>query len=197
MQHKVAEQIIGAMKGLDQAIGQLDISLRKIDDDDERRRMLRVLLGVYADAHTYIALPVVSQFPDLILDSEAPIPPRLNFRPGLPVRRGGRSSISREVTIHDERMFLPGIVAEDTAQDIRGQVAQVLAKIQDVLEANGSGRTRILSVLIFLAEMKDAEIVNLAWDDWIVAETSPARSIVQAKLRDPNAKIEIMAVAAL
>jgi hypothetical protein len=57
MHRKVAEQIITAMKGLDRAFGQLDISLREIEEEDERRRMLRVLIGVYADAYNYITLP--------------------------------------------------------------------------------------------------------------------------------------------
>lgn len=197
MHRKVAEQIIAAMKGLDQVFGQVDIALREIEEEDERRRMLRVLMGVYADAYTYITLPVVSHFPDLNPDSEPPIRPRLNFRPGLPVRRITPGPRSSEATVHDECMYLSGVVPDDTSQDIKGQAQQVLAKIKTVLEKAGSARTNILSTLIFLADMDDYAAVNAVWDDWIVAQASPARSVVQAKLRDPRAKVEIMVVAAL
>src|SRR5579872_3823489 len=130
MERKVAEQIIAAIRGLEQVFGQVDVALREIEEEDERRRMLRVLIGVYADAHTYITLPVVSQFPDLNPDSEPPIRPRLNFRLGLPVRRIGRGARSSEATVHDECMYLSGMIPDDTSQDIKGQVQQVLAKIR-------------------------------------------------------------------
>ncbi|HEY4168809.1 MAG TPA: RidA family protein [Reyranella sp.] len=197
MHRKVAEQIIAAMRGLDQVFGQVDIAVREIEEEDERRRMLRVLMGVYADAYTYITLPVVSDFPDLNPDSEPPIRPRLNFRPGLPVRRINPGARSSEATVHDECMYLSGVFPEDTSEDITGQTRQVLAKIKALLEKNGSARTNILSAVIFLADMDDYAAMNAVWDDWIVAQASPARSVVKAKLSDPNAKIEIMVVAAL
>ena len=159
--------------------------------------MLRVLIGVHADAYNYITLPLVSQFPDLNPDTELPIPPRLNFRPGLPVRRIGPGRRSTEATIHDECIYLSGMTPEDTSQDITGQTKKVLAKVKALLENAGSGRTTILSALIFLADMNDLAAMNAVWDDWIVAEASPARAAIQAKLSDPNAKIEITVVAAL
>ena len=195
MHRKVAEQIIAALKGLDQTFGQVDIALREIEEEDERRRMLRVLMGVYADAYTYITLPIVSEFPDLNPDPELPIRPRLNFKPGLPVRRIGPGARLSEATVHDECMYLSGVVAEDTSQDTTGQTQQVLARIKALLEKSGSGRTNVLSALIFLADMDDYAAVNAVWDEWIVAEASPARTVVQAKLSDPKAKIEIMVVA--
>lgn len=197
MQRKVAEQIIAAMKGLDQVFGQVDIALREIEGEDERRRMLRVLMGVYADAHTYITLPIVNDFPDLNPDPEPPIRPRLNFRAGLPVRRIGPGVRSSEATVHDECMYLSGVVPEDTSQDITGQTQQVLAKIKALLEKNGSARTNILSALIFLTDMDDCAAVDAVWDGWTIAQASPARTTIQAKLSDPKAKIEIMVVAAL
>jgi|SRR5689334_4734609 enamine deaminase RidA (YjgF/YER057c/UK114 family) len=197
MHRKVAEQIIAAMKGLDQVFGQVDIALREIEEEDERRRMLRVLMGVYADAYTYITLPVLSHFPDLNPDSEPPIPPRLNFRAGLPVRRITPGTRSSEATVHDECMYLSGMLPEDTSQDVEGQTRQVLAKIKTVLDKAGSARTNILSALIFLADMDDYAAVNAVWDDWIIAQASPARTTIQARPSDPNAKIEIMVVAAL
>ena len=196
MHRKVAEQIIAALKGLDQTFGQLDIALREIEEEDERSRMLRVLIGIYADAHAYIALPVVSQFPDLNPDPDLPIRPRLNFRPGLPVRRIGSGARSSEATVHDESIYLSGVVPADTSEDITGQTRQVLTKVKALLEKSGSARTNILSALIFLADMNDYAAMNAVWDDWIVAEASPARTVVQAKSSDPKAKIEIMVVAA-
>jgi enamine deaminase RidA (YjgF/YER057c/UK114 family) len=119
------------------------------------------------------------------------------FTPKLAVGRVTPGPRLSEATIHDERVYLSGVVAEDTSQDITGQATQVLARVQALLEKVGSSRLQILSVLIFLADMNDLAAVNAVWDGWVIGGEAPARTMVQAKLSDPNAKIEIMGVAAL
>lgn len=197
MQREIGEQIVEATKGLDQAFGRLDIAVHAVEEEDERRRMHRVLIGAYADLLHHITRSVLVEFPDLHPDSPSNFRPNRNFKPGLPVRRidpGPRLSVA---TIHEDRIYLSGMIAADTSQDIAGQTKQVLAEIGALLEKGGSYSTKILSALVFLADMSDLAAVNAVWDDWIVAEASPARTTVQARLRDPKAKIEIMVVAAL
>jgi enamine deaminase RidA (YjgF/YER057c/UK114 family) len=197
MQRAVAERIIQAAKELDQAFGQLDTAVDAVEEEDERHRMHRVLIGAYADLLHHITRSVLVEFPDLHPDSPPNFRPNRDFKPGLPVRRIDPGPRLSEATIHDDRMYLSGMVASDTSQDVSGQTNQVLVEIGSLLEKGGSHRTKILSALMFLADMNDFAAVNAVWDDWIVAETSPARATVQARLSDPNAKIEIMVVAAL
>lgn len=197
MQRAIAEKIIRAAKELDQAFGQLDIAVHAVEDEEERRRMHRVLLGSYADLLHHVTRSVLVEFPDLHPDSPPNFRPNRNFKPGLPVRRIDAGPRLSEATIHDDRVYLSGVIPQDTAQDIAGQTIQVLSAIKALLERIGSSRTKILSALIFLTDMDDYDAVNAVWDDWIVAEASPARAVVQAKLSDPKAKIEIMVVAAL
>jgi enamine deaminase RidA (YjgF/YER057c/UK114 family) len=197
MHRAVAEKIIQAVKELDRAFGKLDIAVRDVEDEEERRRMSRVLIGSYADLLHHITRSVLVEFPDLHPDSPSNFRPNRDFKPGLPVRRIDPGQRLSEATIHDDRMYLSGVSPQDTSQDIAGQVRQVLAAIKVALEKGGSSRTKILSALIFLADMNDFATMNAVWDDWIVAEASPARATVQTKLSNPNAKIEIMVVAAL
>jgi len=197
MQRAVAEKIIRAAKELDQAFGQLDIAVHAVEEEDERRRMHRVLIGSYADLFHHITRSVLVEFPDLHPDSSPNFRPNKDFKPGLPVRHIDAGPRLSEATIHDERIYLSGVAPEDTSQDITGQTRQALAKVKALLEKAGSGRTTILSALVFLADMNDLAAMNAVWDDWIVAEASPARATVQAGLSDPNAKVEIMVVAAL
>ena len=44
-------------------------------------------------------------------------------------------------------------VAEDRTCDARGQIAQVLAQIDATLQAVGSNRTRLIQVLVYLADL--------------------------------------------
>jgi enamine deaminase RidA (YjgF/YER057c/UK114 family) len=87
-------------------------------------------------------------------------------------------------------------VAEDPAQDIKGQVAQVLAQIDERLALVGSDRTRLLQVLIYMADLNDGPILNELWDAWTPDGHAPARACVQAGLA-PGYLVEMVIAAAV
>ena len=86
-------------------------------------------------------------------------------------------------------------VAEDASLDARGQIAQVLGQIDATLEAIGSDRTRLLEVLIYLADLDDAPVLNELWDAWVPAGHPPVRAMVQAGL-GKGYKVELVVTAA-
>jgi enamine deaminase RidA (YjgF/YER057c/UK114 family) len=102
-----------------------------------------------------------------------------------------------EATVHDGRIYCSGMIPEDTAQDITGQVKQVLGEIDALLAKGGSDKTKILSAVIWLADIADFAAMNAVWDAWVVPGQTPARATVQAKLNDRKMKVEIMVVAAI
>jgi enamine deaminase RidA (YjgF/YER057c/UK114 family) len=73
-------------------------------------------------------------------------------------------------------------VAEDAKQDARGQIAQVLHQIDATLQQIGTNRSSLLEILIFLADLNDAPILNELWDAWVPQEHPPIRACVQAGL---------------
>ena len=101
-----------------------------------------------------------------------------------------------EATVYGNRMYLSGMIPEDTTQDTTGQVKQALAEIDALLARGGSDKTKILSAVIWLADISDFAAMNAVWDAWVVPGQTPARATVQARLNDPNMKVEIMVVAA-
>ena len=101
-----------------------------------------------------------------------------------------------EASIYGERMYLSGMIPEDTSQDIAGQAKQALSEIDALLIKGGSDRRKILSAVIWLADIGDFAAMNAVWDAWVVGGQTPARATVQAKLNDPKMKIEIMVIAA-
>ena len=102
-----------------------------------------------------------------------------------------------EATICGDRMYLSGMIPEDTSADIAGQVRQVLAEIDALLARGGSERSQILSAVIWLADIGDFAAMNAVWDAWVVPGHTPARATVQATLSEPAMKVEIMVVAAV
>ena len=95
-----------------------------------------------------------------------------------------------------DRMYLSGMIPEDTSQDISGQVKQALAEIDSLLAKGGTDKTRILSAVIWLKDIADFAAMNAVWDAWVVPGKTPARATVEAHLNDPKMKVEIMVVAA-
>lgn len=87
-------------------------------------------------------------------------------------------------------------VADDPAQDMKGQVAQVLAQIDERLALVGSDRTRLLQVLIYVANLQDGPILNEQWDAWTPDGHAPARACVQAGLA-PGYLVEMVIAAAV
>src|SRR3990167_3098237 len=102
-----------------------------------------------------------------------------------------------EATIYGDRMYLSGMIPEDTAQDTTGQVKQALAEIDSLLAKGGSDKTKILSAVIWLGDIGDFAAMNKVWDAWVVPGQTPARDTVQARLNAPAMKVEIMVVAAI
>ena len=102
-----------------------------------------------------------------------------------------------EASVHGDLIYCSGMIPEDTAQDIAGQVRQALAEIDSLLAKAGSDKTRVLSAVIWLADIADFAAMNAVWDAWIVPGQTPARATVQARLNDPKMKVEIMVVAAI
>ena len=102
-----------------------------------------------------------------------------------------------EASICGDRMYLSGMIPEDTSLDITGQVKQALGEIDSLLAKGGSDKTKILSAVIWLADIGDFAAMNAVWDAWVVPGRTPARATVQAKLNDPKMKVEIMVVAAI
>jgi enamine deaminase RidA (YjgF/YER057c/UK114 family) len=102
-----------------------------------------------------------------------------------------------EASVYGDRLYLSGMIPEDTSFDITDQVKQALGEIDALLAKGGSDKTKILSAVIWLSDIGDFAAMNAVWDAWVVPGQTPARATVQARLNDPAMKVEIMVVAAL
>jgi enamine deaminase RidA (YjgF/YER057c/UK114 family) len=102
-----------------------------------------------------------------------------------------------EIVIHGDTVYLAGEIAQDTAADAEAQTREILASIDRLLIEAGSDKTKILSALIFVSDMRLFPAMNKAWDAWVPSGNTPARATVEAKLATPQHLVEIKVVAAL
>jgi 2-iminobutanoate/2-iminopropanoate deaminase len=78
-------------------------------------------------------------------------------------------------------------------EGVENQTRQVLANLQAILEAAGSGPDRVVKTTIFLADMADFARVNTIYAETFGVD-APARSTVQAAALPLGALIEIEAI---
>lgn len=100
-----------------------------------------------------------------------------------------------EACVHGNFVYLAGQVPETADADIETQTREVLEAIDALLAQAGSDKTRILRAQIFLADIADFAGMNRAWDAWVVPGQAPARATVEARLANPDWKVEIVVTA--
>jgi len=102
-----------------------------------------------------------------------------------------------EAVIHGNKIYTAGIVADSAAgKSVYEQTKDILQQIDALLAQAGSDKTRILKANIWLKDINTFDQMNKAWDAWAIAEKTPARATVEAKLAGTGWDVEIMIEAA-
>lgn len=101
-----------------------------------------------------------------------------------------------EMAVYNGVAYLAGQVPLDENANAYEQTQQVLAEVDKWLAKAGSDNSRILMAQIYLANMADYAEMNRAWDEWVAPNHAPPRACVEAKLANPNWKVEIVVTAA-
>jgi len=102
------------------------------------------------------------------------------------------------VVIYRGTAFVGGQVADDRAQDIRGQTRQVLDKIDRFLAAAGTDKSRLLTAQIWIKDIaNDFAGMNEVWDSWTAPQSAPIRATVQCQLGLPEILLEMTVTAAM
>jgi enamine deaminase RidA (YjgF/YER057c/UK114 family) len=109
-------------------------------------------------------------------------------------RSGPRMS---QAVAYGGMVHIAGQVADDRKAGIQGQTRDVLAKIEALLAEAGTDKSKLVAVNIFLPQISDFEAMNRIYDAWVDPQRLPARACVEARLADPDLRIEITAVAAI
>ena len=114
----------------------------------------------------------------------------------MSIKRHNPGKLLSSAVGHNGVVYLAGMVADDLSKDARGQTEEVLKKIDTALAAMGTDKSKLLSVNIWVADIRLREPMNIAWTAWMDPANPPARATVEAKLADPRALVEVMATCA-
>ena len=100
-----------------------------------------------------------------------------------------------QAVVHGDTIYLAGQVGAP-GRSVTEQTREILANIEELLAECGSGKSKILSATIWLADMADFGEMNAVWDAWVGGRDAPARATAEARLASPNYKVEIIVIAA-
>lgn len=113
------------------------------------------------------------------------------------IERFEQNTINARVVRANGFVFVGGQTPDDLTQDMAGQTAQVLKKIDHYLESVGLDKNRIVSAQVWVKHIgRDFDAMNAVWSAWVPQGQVPARATVEANLRYEDMLIEIAVIAA-
>ena len=115
-------------------------------------------------------------------------------RIGIVPGDGGLPVISKAV-VRGDTVYLCG-VTPDPVGDVAAQTRQVLERIDLLLAAALTDKSKLLTAQVWLADMSLFEAHNAAWNAWVDRANPPARACVGAPLYRPEMLVDIMVTAA-
>jgi len=111
------------------------------------------------------------------------------------IRRNGKLPFMHRVVEHNGVLYFGGMAADDRAQPVADQMAQIARKIDRLLAEHGSDKTRILTATVFLVDIKDKSAINPVWVEWLGDEL-PSRAAVAVADLGPDVRVEVKIIAA-
>lgn len=111
------------------------------------------------------------------------------------IRFGGNGRRSSCIS-HGELVYISGITSVDLEGDVVAQTQDVLHQIDKLLALHESSKTQVLNVVVTLKSMKDYGAFNSVWDEWVIDDFEPCRSVTGAEMALPEYKVKISLVAA-
>jgi enamine deaminase RidA (YjgF/YER057c/UK114 family) len=98
--------------------------------------------------------------------------------------------------VRGDTVYLAGLTASDTSQDIKGQTQQILDKIDSYLAQAGTTKSNLLAANLWIKDMGLFAEMNSVWNAWVDPQNPPARACVKAEMARPEVLVEIMVTAA-
>lgn len=114
----------------------------------------------------------------------------------MTISRLGTTTRWSDCVCHNQTAYLVEVANTLTA-DLSTQTREVLANVEATLARVGSDKSRLLMVTIYLDDIRQIELFNQVWDNWIPQGFAPVRACVQARLAKPEYLVEVQAIAAL
>jgi enamine deaminase RidA (YjgF/YER057c/UK114 family) len=110
-------------------------------------------------------------------------------------RFGGLTPTRSRAVVHDGLVFTVAVAPDPVTSSMYEQTVKALARIDESLAQCGSNKSRILSAIVYITDMKRKGEMNRAWDEWVDRKNPPMRACIGVELEPPHI-VEILVTAA-
>ena len=107
----------------------------------------------------------------------------------------GLTSTRSRAVVHDDLVLTVAVAPDPVTSSMYEQTAKALARIDASLALCGSDKSKILSAIVYISDMKRKGEMNRAWDEWVDSKNPPMRACLGVELEPPHI-VEIVVTAA-
>jgi enamine deaminase RidA (YjgF/YER057c/UK114 family) len=107
----------------------------------------------------------------------------------------GLTPTRSRAVIHGGLVFTVAVSPEPAPPGVYEQMQRALKRIDESLALAGTGKSRILSAIVYIADLARKEEMNKAWDEWVDRANPPMRACLGVELEHPHL-VEIVVTAA-
>ena len=97
--------------------------------------------------------------------------------------------------VHDDLVFTVAVAPDPVAPSMYEQSVKALARLDDNLAKCGTDKSKILSAIVYITDIKRKGEMNRAWDEWVDTKNPPMRACIGVELEPPHI-VEIVVTAA-
>ena len=106
----------------------------------------------------------------------------------------GLTPTRSRAVVHDDLVLTVAVAPDPVSPSMYEQTARALARIDESLALCGSDKSKILSAIVYIADMKLKGEMNRAWDEWVDTKNPPMRACLGVQLEPPHI-VEIVVTA--
>jgi enamine deaminase RidA (YjgF/YER057c/UK114 family) len=110
-------------------------------------------------------------------------------------RFSGLTPTRSRAVVHDGLVLTVSVAPDPVTPSMYEQTVKALARIDESLALCGSDKSKILSAIVYIADMKRKAEMNRAWDEWVDSKNPPMRACIGVELEPPHI-VEIVVTAA-
>ena len=101
-------------------------------------------------------------------------------------RFAGLTPTRSRTVAHDDLVFTVAVAPDPVSPSMYEQSVKALARIDESLALCGSDKSKILTAIVYIADIRQKAEMNRAWDEWVDKKNPPMRACLGVDLEPPH-----------
>jgi enamine deaminase RidA (YjgF/YER057c/UK114 family) len=106
----------------------------------------------------------------------------------------GLTPTRSRAVVHGDLVLTVAVAPDPVTPSMYEQSVKALARIDESLALCGSDKSKILSAIVYITDIKRKAEMNRAWDEWVDTKNPPMRACIGVDLEPPHI-VEIVVTA--